>query len=207
MLQSEIKIGGTYRVAVSGRLAVVTVDRELPGRGTRRRYACTTHDTRRTVRATAARLRPMPGTAEAAAVNRRRAEAAAARAPRPFAGPVGVETVEAVPVPEMLTSVGHGPILRMSAANLDTIRRIVDGVHVAEGFGRVARVIRRRIGAQVIWRTIPRELRRGILFAAAERHAAGRRMYRVAMGHAPLPSPRMVAEAVGIAAGIGPMPR
>jgi hypothetical protein len=166
-----------------------------------------THDTRREVKATAARLRPLPGTAEAAAQNRRRTAAAAARAPRPFTGNPGERMIEAAPVPGMLSRVGSSPVAALSAANADYVRRIVDGIHVAESFGHVARVVRRKIGRSVVWNTIPRCLRRGLLHAAAERHAAGRRLYRAAMGHDPLPSERMVADAVGTAVGLGPMPR
>jgi len=206
MRQNDITIGGTYRCHVSSRIATVTVLRMLPGRaGARARYLCETHDTRREVKATAARLRPMPGTADHAREAARKAAAAAvaaSRGPRPFSGPTGTDTVEAVPVPGILERVGPSPVLRLSEANRDTIRRIVDRVHVAEAFPVVARAVRRRIAEMVIFRTIPRALRRGILY-----EAAGRRMYRAAMGHAPLPSERMVAEAVGIACGLGPMPR
>jgi hypothetical protein len=206
MRQNEIEIGGTYRVRIGDRLALVTVTGRKTGRG-RARFTCLTHDTRREVTATAARLRPLPGTAEAAAQTRRRAEAAAARAPRPFTGSPGERMVEAAPVPGMLARVGSSPVAALSAANADYVRRIVDGIHVAESFAHVARVVRRRVGRSVIFGTIPRCLRRGLLYAAAERHAAGRRMYRVAMGHDPLPSPRMVADAVGAACGLGACPR
>jgi len=206
MRQNEIQIGGTYRVRIGDRLALVTVTGRKTGRG-RARYTCTTHDTRREVTATAARLRPLPGTPEAAALTLRRVKAAAARAPRPFTGSVGERMVEAQPVPEMITRVGSSPVAALSAANADYVRRIVDGVHVAESFGHVARVVRRKVGRSIIFRTIPRALRRGLLYAAAERHAAGRRMYRVAMGHDPLPSPRMVADAVGVDCGLGACPR
>jgi hypothetical protein len=205
MKQTDIQIGGQYRVRIGNRLAPVTVLRRLDGRG-RARFACLTGDTGREVRATAARLRPMPGTVEAVAENRRRVAAAAARQPRPYTGDPGAECVDARPVPEMLGVIGTSPVLRMSEPNRDTIRRIVDRVHVAEPFAAVARAVRRRLGAQITWQTIPRELRRGILYAAAERHAAGRRMYRVAMGHDPLPSERMVADAVGMACGLGRCP-
>jgi hypothetical protein len=160
MRQNEIQIGGTYRMRIGDRLALVTVTGRSIGRG-RARFTCLTHDTRREVKATAARLRPLPGTAVAA----------------------------------------------LSAANADYVRRIVDGIHVAESFGHVARVVRRKIGRSIIFRSIPRALRRGLLHAAAERHAAGRRLYRAAMGHDPLPSERMVADAVGMAVGIGACPR
>lgn len=206
MRQNEISIGGSYRVRIGDRLALVTVTGRKTGRG-RARFTCLTHDTRREVTATAARLRPLPGTPEATAQSRRRVAAAAARQPRPYTGDPGADAVEARPVPEMLGVIGTSPVLRMSEPNRDTIRRIVDRVHVAEPFAAVARAVRRRLGAQITWQTIPRELRRGILYAAAERHAAGRRMYRVAMGHDPLPSPRMVADAVGMAVGLGACPR
>jgi hypothetical protein len=206
MRQDEIQIGGSYRVRIGDRLAMVTVTGRKTGRG-RARFTCLTHDTRREVTATAARLRPLPGTPEAAAQSRRRVEAAAARAPRPFTGSAGERMIEAAPVPGMLANVGPAPVAALSAANADYVRRIVDGVHVAEPFAHVARVVRRKIGRSIIFRTIPRCLRRGLLHAAAERHAAGRRMYRVAMGHDPLPSPRMVADAVGMAVGLGACPR
>ncbi len=206
MRQNEISIGGTYRVRIGDRLALVTVTGRKVGRG-RARFVCLTHDTRREVTATAARLRPLPGTPEATAQSRRRVEAAAARAPRAFTGSVGERMVEAAPVPGMLDRVGSSPVAALSAANADYVRRIVDGVHVAEPFAHVARVVRRRVGRSVIFGTIPRCLRRGLLYAAAERHAAGRQMYRVAMGHDPLPSPRMVADAVGMAVGLGACPR
>jgi hypothetical protein len=205
MRQNEIQIGGNYRVRIGNRLARVTVLRRIDGRG-RARFACLTQDTGREIRATAARLRPMPGTAAAVAENRRRLAAAAARQPRPYAGDPGNECVAAGPVPEMLGVISAAPVLRMSEPNRDTIRRIVDRVHVAEPFATVARAVRRRLGSQIIWQTIPRQLRRGILYAAAERHAAGRRMYRVAMRHDPLPSERMIADAVGVACGLGRMP-
>jgi hypothetical protein len=206
MRQNEIEIGGTYRVRIGDRLALVTVTGRKVGRG-RARFVCVTHDTRREVTATAARLRPLPGTAAAAAQNRRRVEAAAARAPRPFSGNPGERMIDAAPVPGMLSRVGSSPVAALSAANADYVRRIVDGVHVAESFGHVARVVRRKVGRSIIFRTIPRSLRRGMLYAAAERHAAGRRMYRTVMRHDPLPSPQMVADAVGAAVGLGACPR
>jgi hypothetical protein len=209
MRRSDITIGGTYRCKVGNRLALVTVI-EGPRAGSTR-YRCRTHDTDRAVLATAAKLRPLPGTALADAERERLAAAAARRAvanaPRPFTGPVGEATVDAVPVPGILARVGSSPVSALSEANRDTIRRIVDRVHVAEAFPVVARAVRRRIAEMVIFRSIPRCLRRGILYEAAARHGAGRRMYRAAMGHDPLPSERMVAEAVGIACGLGPMPR
>lgn len=59
MRQNEVQIGGHYRVKIGQRLAEVTVVRALDGRG-RQRYECRTSDTGRTIKATAARLRPVP---------------------------------------------------------------------------------------------------------------------------------------------------
>ena len=209
MRKQDINVGGTYRCKVGARLALVTVI-EAPRVGSTR-YRCRTHDTDRAVLATAAKLRPLPGTALADAERERLAAAAARRAvanaPRAFSGPVGADTVEAAPVAGILARVGSSPVARLSQANHDTIRRIVDACHVAEGFPYVARRVRAKVAAHVIWATIPRALRRGILHAAAQRHGEGRRLYRIAMRHDPLPSPRMVAEAVGAACGLGPMPR
>lgn len=205
MLAKDIVIGANYRCRVGDRLALVTVI-AAPGRG-HRKFTCQTQDTDRRILATAAKLRPLPGTAAAEAEQARKAAAAAKRGPRPFSGAVGDRVVAAGPVPGVIGRVGPSPVVELSQPNRDTIRQIVDGVHAAEPFAHVARRVRSRIGSMVIWNTIPRELRRGILFAAAQRHAEGRRLYRLAMRHDPLPSPRMVAEAVGIACGLGPMPR
>jgi len=205
MLAKDVQIGATYRCRVGDRLALVTV-LAAPGRG-HRKFTCQTQDTDRRVLATAAKLRPIPGTALAEAEQARRAAAAAKRGPRPFSGAVGDMILDAGPVPGVIGRVGPSPVVELSPPNRDTIRRIVDGVHVAEPFAQVARRVRGRIGSMVIWQTIPRELRRGILHAAAQRHAEGRRLYRLAMRHAPLPSERMVTEAVGLACGLGPMPR
>lgn len=65
------------RVKIGSRLAEVTVLRQLDGRG-RARYECRTADTNKLIRATAARLRPMPPPAVRAMVDRM-VEAAARR--------------------------------------------------------------------------------------------------------------------------------
>lgn len=205
MLSRDVEIGSIYRCKVGARLALVKVVSDRGGSG--RRYSCLTQDTQRMIRASAAKLRPIPGSDLAAAEAARRAAAAAKRGPRPFSGAVGDTLAAAGPVPGIIARVGSSPVAALSEPNRDTVRRIVDGCHVAEGFPYVARRVRARIGSTVVWRTIPRALRRGILFAAAQRHGDGRRMYRVAMRHDPLPSPRMVAEAVGAACGLGPTPR
>ena len=60
MKQDEVQIGMTARVKIGPRLAEVTVLRRLDGRG-RARFECRTADTNKLIRATAARLRPLPG--------------------------------------------------------------------------------------------------------------------------------------------------
>ena len=209
MRQRDIVIGGTYRVRIGDRLAPVTVLHHKAGRGgARGRYVCRTHDTGREITATAARLRPVPGTIGAEReAERRAAVAAKRRGPRPFTGPAGTATVEPVPVRGMLDRVGSSPVLRLSQPNLASVCRIVDGCHVAESFRFVARRLRGRLGAVVQWQTIPRGLRRGLLHAAAVRHAGNRDTYCAVMRHDPIPSPQMVADAVGRAMGLGPMPR
>lgn len=95
-------------------------------------------------------------------------------------------------------------------ANLAMLRQIVNLCHVAEGLLAVARQVSRRMGRHGT-RRLPVPLRRGLWQAAAAMHAENRAEnraeYRAVMGHQPLPSERMVAEAVGIACGLGPMPR
>lgn len=208
MRQTDVTIGGTYRVRIGDRLATVTVLHRRSGSG-RARFVCETHDTRRQITATAARLRPVPGTLDAEREGRRRAAAAsAARGPRAFSGSPGTVAVEPVPVRGMLDRISPAvPVLRLSRPNAALVHRAVDACHVAESFPHVARAARRAVASCVIWGTIPRALRRGIIHAAAVRHAGNRETYRAVMGHAPLPSERMVTEAVGIACGIGPMPR
>ncbi len=82
MKQDDVTIGMTCRVKIGSRLAEVTVLRRLDGRG-RARFECRTSDTSRSIRATAARLRPMPAPAVRAMVDqmleRREAERQAER--------------------------------------------------------------------------------------------------------------------------------
>lgn len=198
MRQAEVKVGSDYRVRVGDRLATVTVTRRLDGRG-RARYLCLTHDTRREIRATAARLRPLVAARPAATVQ-------AAPEPADWSGPTGDRWLPLVRVPGLLDRVRDGRVLSLSSANAAGVCRIVDREHVGEGMLRVARVVRATIGRSTRWRSIPRDLRRGVLFAAACRHWRNRETYTAVMGHAPLPSPRSVAEAVGIACGLGPEP-
>jgi hypothetical protein len=201
MRQADVMIGGEYRVKIGSRLAPVKVLRMLDGRG-RSRFLCLTGDTGREVRATAARLRPL--------VEPRRpapeAPVEPSPVPAPWEGHPGDQWLPLVPVPGLLPSRGTGRVLRLSKANHAFVRRLVDREHVGEGMMRIARVVRAGIGSHVQWRTIPRDLRRGVLLTAACIHHANRERYTAVMGHAPLPSPRSVAEAVGVALGLGREP-
>lgn len=69
MKQEQVQIGMQARVKIGSRLAEVTVLRRLDGRG-RARFECRTSDTDRLVKATAARLRPVPPPAVLAMVDR-----------------------------------------------------------------------------------------------------------------------------------------
>jgi hypothetical protein len=202
MRQNEIQIGGEYRVKVGSRLAPVTVLRRLDGRG-RSRFLCMTQDTNREIKATAARLRPLVAASRPAAAPR---PVEPSPVPAAWDGHPGDAWLPLVAVPGLLPSRGAGRVLRLSQANHAFVRRVVDREHVAEGMMRIARVVRASIAARTQWRTIPRDLRRGILFTAACIHHGNRETYTAVMGHAPLPSPRSIAEAVGIAVGLGPEP-
>lgn len=212
MRQQDIVIGGRYRVRIGGRLAPVEVisQRRRSGYGGRVQtvFVCVTQDTHRQIEASAARLRPVPGTIGAELEAERRAANAGKRTgPRPFVGPAGTAAVEPKAARGMLSRISAVPVLRLSRDNAASVGRAVDGCHVAESFGQVARRLRGRLGAVVQWKTIPRELRRGILYYAAHRHAANRETYCALMRHDQIPSPRMVADAIGRAVGLGPMPR
>jgi hypothetical protein len=69
MKQECVTIGMQARVKIGQRLAEVTVLRQLEGRG-RARFECRTSDTGRLVKATAARLRPVPPPAVRAMADR-----------------------------------------------------------------------------------------------------------------------------------------
>lgn len=90
--------------------------------------------------------------------------------------------------------------------NARALTRIVARCHVAEGLLTVARAVRRAMGTLAL-RRLPVPVRRGIWQHCAMQHAANRALYREVTGHEPLPTERMVAEAVGVACGLGPMPR
>jgi len=216
MLQSEVKIGGQYIAKVGKRYATVTVISRQSRPGQRTRFRCLTEDTRREITATAARLSAMSGTPEYAAAEAREAARRAKlaegmaeaqrRDARAFDGPAGTETVEARPLPALVETIGPAPVLALSSDNRYAVARAVDSIHVAESLRHVVRVVKAEISRWVIWQTIPRSLRRGIVYAAAFRHHANRQTYRAVMRHDPLPSPRAVAEAVAVACGLGREP-
>ena len=207
MRLADVAIGGEYRVKVGGRLAPVRViaqrERRRWGNSPRQTvFECRTLDTGRTIIASPARLRPV--VAPPAPATR---PVAPSPVPTAWDGHPGDEWLPLVTVPGLLPSRGQGRVLRLSQANHAFVRRLVDREHVGEGMLRIARVVRAAIGRHIQWRTIPRDLRRGVLFTAACIHFGNRERYTAVTGHAPLPSERMVAEAVGIACGLGPMPR
>lgn len=193
MRQNEITIGSSYRVRIGDRLATVTVLRRKAGSG-RARFVCETHDTRREIAATAARLRPLveprPATAPAAAVE-------PSPTPAAWDGHPGDAWLPLVPVGSLLPTRGRGQVLRLSAANHAFVRRLVDREHVAHGMRRISRVVREAIGQRYRWLSIPRDLRRGILFTAACIHHGNREQYSAVMGHAPIPSEELVTAAMG----------
>lgn len=76
------------------------------------------------------------------------------------------------------------------------MRTRVDRLHVSEPFRTVARSIRSLITKQYIYLSVPRALRRGLLYAAAKRHAANRDTYRMVMGEHPFPSEEMIGRAL-----------
>lgn len=211
MLAKDIVIGSTYRCRVSGRLALVKVISDRGGSG--RRFTCLTQDTARTIRASAAKLRPVPGS-DAAEAERTRllkaaARRAAANAPRPWSLPDGLEMTYriAVPVHGMIGAVGRLPVMNFTSTDAEGVARVVDRMHCAEPVMAVCRRIRRALSAKWQWRTIPAELRRSILLEGIGRHSMNRRLYRDVMGHDAPPSGRMIADAVGTAVGLGPCPR
>lgn len=199
MRQTEVRIGGEYRVKVGDRLAPVTVLRRLDGRGVAR-YLCRTGDTGREIRATAARLRPLPGTPEAAAERSRRIAAErrrrANRPDRPSPDHKPTLTAPAA-VPGMVERVRPDLLVeRLVGYNAEMVRRVVAGVHVGQPWSVACRAVFAVIGKGGRLRGFPRHLRRGAWLAVAEEHAANRAHYRQVMGHAPVPSPEMIEAAM-----------
>jgi hypothetical protein len=105
-------------------------------------------------------------------------------------------------VGDVCKDVANGRITVLSVSNAYPITELVNRMHVAEPFRQVAKRVKALVSRKIRWKSIPRGVRRGILYHAARKHAANRRTFVEVMGRQPLPSPRMVAEAVGQAMGI-----
>jgi hypothetical protein len=122
MLAKEITIGMQARVKVGNRLAIVTVHGKANQSGGRRQaWWCRTEDTGRMIAATAARLRPMPGTPEAAAEKSRKLAAERRRIATTPAGtfaaePAAPELVPPHPVPGMFAACNQSRLIERLAA-------------------------------------------------------------------------------------------
>jgi hypothetical protein len=202
MLAKDVQIGATYRCRVGDRLALVTV-LAAPGRG-HRKFTCQTQDTDRRVLATAAKLRPIPGTAldEAEQARKRKAHAR-----RVAATPVGTYNSTPVlpepvlvapsPVAGMVGTVNpRQPVERLVGHNRAAVERIVAGVHVGLPWSSACRAVYRVVGTRGRLHSFARHLRRGLWLKVAEEHASNRRLYLESVGHAPIPSEDVVAAAM-----------
>lgn len=205
MRQNEVQIGGRYIARVGNRLAPVTVkgkrERRMGVNRWQTVFDCVTGDTGRDIVCTAARLRPLPGTPEAAAEQARARKAAAKRAKaRPAAAPVPAyepKLVAPAPVAGMVRTVNPSQLVEpLVGRNREMVERIVAGVHVAMPWSAACRAVYAVIGKGGKLRGFPRHLRRGAWLAVAEEHARNRKLYRETMGHAPIPSEEIVAAAL-----------
>lgn len=203
MRQNDVTIGGEYRVKIGDRLAPVAVISRHQRPGKQTTFQCRTLDTGRTITATAARLRPVPGTPEAAVEQARKRKAQARRiaatpagtyASTPAHSPV---LVAPSPVPGMVERVNHSqPVERLIGYNREAVERIVAGVDVALPWSSACRAVYRMIGKGGRLRGFPRALRRGAWLKVAEEHAANRAQYVAVMGHAPIPSEETITAAM-----------
>jgi hypothetical protein len=201
MLTKDIQLGMQARVKIGDRLAVVTVERKANYSGGRRQaWWCRTHDTGRMITATAARLRPMPGTPENAAAHARRLKAAEKRC----AAKPNVSTPEHTPVlvppqavPGMFAVANPArPIERMARFNHEGIARILGGIHVGASWRDACRAVFKVVGRGGRLRGMPLPMRRGCWQAVAEIHADNLAAYREVMGRAPLPTVEMITAAM-----------
>ena len=194
-----------YRVKIGGRLAPVVViarrERRSCGGRSQTVFECRTLDTGRSITATAARLRPVPGTPEAAVEQARRAKATA-RAVK-VAKALGKPTEYAPrlaapsPVPGMVERVDPSrPIEPLIGYNREAVERIVAGVHVSMPWSAACRAVYRVIGKGGKLRAFPKPLRRAAWLLVADEHARNRRLYIEAMGHDPIPSEEIVTAAL-----------
>ncbi len=208
MLSKNIKPGMLARVKIGDRLAVVTVLHQAAFcRRSRNEWICRTHDTDRVVHATAARLRPIPGTPEAEAERSRKIAAERRRLEQTPARPATVQPAPALVAPVavdgMIRRVNAGRLVeRLVGGNLRAVERIVGDVHAAASWRDACRAVFAVVGKGKRLRStpdnlrVPLALRRGCWLAVAEIHARNRREYREVMGHAPAPSEGMITAAM-----------
>ena len=198
MRQAEVWIGGFYRTKVGNRITRVKVERNVGKRGrSRDQFECVTADTGKVIRRTAAKLRPLVDVAKPAPARR---ELVAYPDPDMIRHP-GLKPMSSIcaqPIGGMLNRVTWraGDIVELDEAHERWMRTRVDRLHVAEPFRTVARSIRSLITMQYRYLSVPRALRRGLLYAAAKRHAANRQTYRMVMGEHPFPSEEMIGRAI-----------
>jgi hypothetical protein len=189
MRQDQIQIGSDYRVKIGSRLATVTVTHKRPGQG-RARFVCRTHDTRREVTATAARLRPLPGQEPAP-------RAYARRQPKEYRSTHTPVLVPPAAVPGMIGRVNAARLIEsLSQRNRAAVARHLGGIHVAETFTAAYRRVRAALSRSVVIRSIPPAMRRGIAQAVAEIHAGNRATYRMVMRQPPFPTEEMIGRAI-----------
>ena len=208
MKQAEVKIGMEARVKIGGRLAPVIVTAQRHQRMSNERwrvvFECRTLDTDRPIVAAAARLRPMPGTPEAAAEQARKRAAEARRIAKTPVGTYPSKPVHAAPtlvspapVAGMVRRVDPSRLVEpLTGYNREAVERIVAGVNVAMPWSVACRAVFRVINKNGDLHTFPKALRRGAWLKVAEEHAANRRLYREVMGHAPIPSVEMIEDAM-----------
>ena len=195
MRQADVQIGATYRTKVGSELVVVMVTRTAGRRGgSRQQFECLNSVTQRRIYRTAAKLRPMVDADKPAPAKR---ELVAYPDPELVRHP-GLNPMSCICAQpnEVVKSVRSGDILELDDAHTKLVRSIVDRIHVAETFRTVAAAIRRKITRQYRYLSVPRALRRGLLYAAAKRHAANRNTYRMVMGDHPFPSEEMIGRAI-----------
>jgi hypothetical protein len=193
MRAKDITVGGTYRLKVNGRLALVTVLQTL-GRSSSFNYRVLTHDTHRHILTTARRLRPLVEQPKPAPVKPTLADYPDPDLIRhPQLKPMAC--VNAQPN-ELVKRVRSSDILELDEPHERWMRTRVDRLHVSEPFRTVAQSIRRLITSRYRYLSVPRALRRGLLYAAAKRHAANRQTYRMVMGEHPFPTEEMIGRAI-----------
>lgn len=195
MRQADVVIGGSYRTKVGGELVVVMVTRTAGKRGgSREQFECLNSVTQRRLYRTAAKLRPMVDVAKPAPAKRELVEY-----PDPdmirHPGLKPMSCIKCQPN-AVVKRVRSADIVELDEAHERWMRTRVDRLHVAEPFRTVARSIRSLITRQYRYLSVPRALRRGLLYAAAKRHAANRNTYRMAMGEHPFPSEEMIGRAI-----------